>query len=76
MEENLKFEIYEPFVTVCDRDSKHTACAGERCKLDSVVVEKKKAYAVLINSQNNKLFITYNLFKDVFYPSKNQISPL
>ena len=75
MKKNI-FNIYEPVVSVYDRDSKHTACAGERCKFDSVIVEKKKAYAVLINSQNNKLIISYKLFKDVFYPSKNQISPL
>lgn len=73
---NTIFEIYEPCVTVYDRDSKHTACKGERCKLDGVFILDKKAFAVLINSQNNKLNIPYDLFKEVFNPSKNQLSPL
>lgn len=72
----VKFTIYEPFVTVHDKDLKHTACAGERCRLESFIVENKKTYAVLTNSQNNKLNIPYKVFKDVFYPSKNQISPI
>jgi hypothetical protein len=73
---NTIFEIYEPSVTTYDRDSTHTACAGERCKLDSVFILDRKPFAVLINSQNNKLNIPYDVFKEIFHPSKNQLSPL
>ena len=71
-----KFKIYEPYVTIWDKDSRYTACAGERCELDSISIKDKKSFAVLINSQNNKLNVPYEIFKDIFKPSKNQTSPL
>lgn len=70
------FNIYEPNVTVYDKDSKHTALIGERCKLDSIFILNEKPIAILINSQNNKLNVPYDVFKDVFYISGNQLSPL
>ena len=71
---NTFFEIYEPSVTVVDKDRKHTAVRGERCLLDSIVIVEKKPFVRLLNSQDNELYIPYEIFKDVFYPSKNQIN--
>lgn len=73
---NTNFQIYEPSVLTYDMDNKHTALVGERCKFDSIFILDKKPFVVLINSQNNKLNIPYDIFKEVFYPSKNQVSPI
>ncbi len=73
---DLKYKIYEPLVTVYDKDNKHTACEGERCKLDSIFILEKKAFFIVFNCIGNQLNIPPEIFKDVFQPSKDQTSPL
>jgi len=75
----INLEIYESFITIFDKDSKHTAVKGERCKLDCIFIKNEIPFVVLVNSQSNKLnipFDVFDVFEKCFYVSKNQSSKL
>lgn len=69
-------QIYESIILCYDKDNKHTACAGERCRLESVYVKAGKSFVILTNSQGNKLELPFGFFEKVFYVSKDQVAAL
>lgn len=56
--------------TIRDRDTRYTIVQGEECKLQSIDIYKETKMAVLINSQQNKFDVPYDIFTSFFIPSE------
>jgi hypothetical protein len=58
--------IYKPTTTIRDLNTSHTAVQGEDCIVEAIEINGKHSYAVVLNSQNNKLNIPLDILDKYF----------
>lgn len=72
----MKTKFFEAQAHIHNKDSNFSTCEGERCRLDKIIIVDNQPFAELTNTVEHKVLIPYDVFREFFEPSQNQISPL